>query len=291
MADNAADTSAIAPETPAVEAPPTQPAEGSTAEATKEGEVQQVDPAVNDAENERLKFAESYHRKRLGEIGNTVAKVNPEVRKKLAANPTLIEEQEAEIAALRRIAASGGNVGPTNAAVKPPQVDDAEADAKEFLASEGWDGTEEGYKAMLKHDTGRIRFMEKRMAKKQPSFDPEKATTEVAGKLTERQIQEELTEVYNSPEWNDEEKGAEFEGHFRRLAQKAVNEGKRFSPSKVAEEARKKVFQPAAVVAKPKPKISLGDQSSGKVSANAESDPLDDYNKRLRAKGVDPNTW
>jgi len=280
--------------TPAPEPTLEQTATEGTTEAAAEWTP---DSLPRDDQGRFSKWAEKakaeFHRQEITRAGNWIANLPPEDRERIKKDPLLLRRMEAQLEEARRAADAKYVAGPTNGTQKPqPEVDDAESDAREFLSSEGWTGEEDGYKAMLRHETARIKFLDKRSARRTPAFDPEKATDDIAGRLSQKQFHSKLLSVKESSEWNDETlKGATFQGEFKRRGDRLLAEGKTFDPEKLASEVRDVVFPTSAVASRPKPKPSFGDQSSGKVSASAESDPLDEYNKRLRASGRDPNNW
>lgn len=245
-----------------------------------------------------LKWADNYaaevHRKRLGEIGQSVARVPEEYRNKLRQNPNLVAELEAEAAALRRALAGGGGAGVNGQAKPEEEKDDIEADVKAFLGEQGYTGSEDGYQNLLRYEVSRWKRQEARVQKRTKAPDLDKVVDE---KLTKRQAEDfnkkvasQFARIQESPEFLNPDKGALVEGLLHRKVRENAQQGTGKMPEEIFEEVKREVFgapKPAAKAAK----LSMGETSSGKVAATAGSDPFAPLHAELKAQGIDPEKF
>lgn len=281
----------VTPETAPPAADPAQTAEGGRTE-----EADFSPDALPAKERARLlKWADGYsaeaHRKKLGEAGSSVARVKPQTRQRLSEQPSLVEDLEAENEALRR-ALRGGSVGPVGGAVqetKQEEKDDIERDVRGMLESQGYKPGDEGYDNLLRYEVKRLNLAEERLARKQkasPPPDEEVLLKKLSARQFEQTVAAQFEEIKASPEWNHPEKGAEFEGRLRRKIEQRLAEGKPAMPAKLADEVRAEMY-PSKTPARGK--VSMGDNSSGKVTTTVNSDPWAAFNAEMRAKGKDPD--
>ena len=294
MADESAVASEVeTPDTPTEARPPSEP-EANTAEVVQETEAIPSGSTVEtDAEAEKVKFAEAYFRKRVGEIGNSVIRVKPESRQKLADRPTLIEEQEAEIAALRRIASGQQASGPNQRTAAVPEKDDSEDAAKRFLARRGIKEGAEGYADLVEYEADRIRFHREETRREIEKSKPN--TTALMGDLTKAQREaawrEELPEVMASAAWTDPKKGFEAKGRFYdKLDEMKAGKSKFKTPNQLLAEVEADMAPPAPRVASKVAVPTMGATSSGRVAASAGTDPFHEFDEACRAAGKDPKT-
>jgi hypothetical protein len=276
----------VAPETPVTD-PQTQPSEEVTA-APQEAESQPSVPAVKNAEEEKLEFARQFHRQELGKLGNSVARVKPDIRQKLAERPTLIEEQQAEIDALRR-ALAGGQLGPSQQAAAVPEKDEAAERAAKFLKSRGITQAQDNYADLLEYETERERDFDSRINARLEKVKPDtnKLVTEISKAQRNEVWQRELSALKQSPEWNDPVTGPDFLGRFILKYEQLEKTRPWASPNELRDEIRSERAPKKKSASAGKP--SLGDTPSGKVAAGAGPDPFDSYREQCRAAGVDPD--
>lgn len=280
------------PEVEQAQASQTQETLTQTADATQESEVQQIDP-VKAAEEERLKFAENYHRKKLNEAGYGVAKVPEQHRERLRNNPNLIAELEAERDAFRRAALVGGNVGQVQQASAPPKDDSAETAAKLYLKQKGFTGREENYSEVLALETEREEEFQGRLERAVKKFAPDtKALANTVREEDRAAVQrEEMDEVFASTEWNDPDKGPVFEGKFWRKFREIGKTRRWVPPSVLVAEIKAEQAQSSSHRQVQKPRPQMGESSSGKVSTGAGSDPFKQVDEAARSVGIDPDKF
>ncbi len=280
-------------------APATDPNQSQTVAASDGPETEQEfsPETLPEKERDRLtkwaeKNAQEFHRKRMNEVGNSLANVPAEHRQALRQRPQLISEMQAEMEALRRALTSGGG---GKAAVEPtePDTSDYEKDARDILKEAGLTGEEPGYATVLRMKAAELKIIDRKLSK----YNPERLAEDVQERLTEREVSRQIQEVINSPEFTDTERGEDFEIAFRGMISRAHSLKQPVKPLEFAAKLKAKMWPEAAPAtnhtAKTTQKVraSLGDTSNGKVSASSAADPLEQFNERLRKQGGDPRSW
>lgn len=284
------------------ETAPAAPAAAQTAADQPEAELDFSPESLPEKERQRLqKWADNYaaeqHRKRLNETGNSLQRVSSATKEKLKKNPSYLEELEAERDAFRRAALASERVGLNGGEKQEPEPEEEEssieADAKAVLTARGFTEQSDAWAGLLAFEIEHLKAAERRAHRilKKAAVKPTDED-QLLAKLTEKQrkaqMESDWADITSSDEWNDPDKGPEFEGRVRRKAQEAAAEGKPFTLRQIAESVRQEMNpkKPA-----PQARVSLGSTSSGKVAATAKSDPWAQFKEECKAKGIDPDKF
>lgn len=243
--------------------------------------------------------AQIFHRKKVHEAGYAVAKVPESDREELRKNPQLIAELRAERDAFRRAAANGGTVtgqGHVETKPKPEESrDTSEADAREFLESQGYSESDTGYQDLLKFKTREFRFLRTKGYLASPNVGtPPDVDKIVDERITKREAdrikavnEREYAEIQQSTDWtrNDGTPNYEFRGRLGAKCEQLKAEGilERYTIGQVADLVRQEM-SPAKAALRPKP--SGGEVSSAKVGSSMSSNPWAKHDEELKRKGI-----
>jgi hypothetical protein len=277
---------------------PTQKTESETGqEARQEESPQEWTPdAIPEKDRPsfhrwRDKHDQEFLRKQSNRTGNALQRLRPETRERLLAEPESIDREREELAALRRIVADGrNNVGSydgNDSSGRRQEPDDLETDAKSVLAELGWKPGDEGYDLLLRNQKATLKTAEERILRKiEKRLNPESITRQAAAKVKEESIQEQIQAVMSGPEWNDPDKGEEFQIDFKGRVQHYANSSRKVTVAQIAQESRDRVYGAAQKNAARAPRPAPGDTSSGKAPPPVSPDPLEAFFKEAHAKGL-----
>lgn len=292
MAPDDAQGAGEEPQEQAITPPTAEPAGHQTAEgATLEAGTDWSPDSLPETDRDKFsKWADKakaeYHRQEITRAGNWIANLPPEDRERIKKDPYALRRLESQLEEARRAAVGQAGVQAPKAPTSTESADDGlEKEADDLLREQGFYPDQEGYDRLVKLEVSRLRRIEKRMLKAIEGR-VDSVAERASAKLTKDELNRQFIEVGNSEEWNDPQKGDDFQIIFRGLVSSAHAKGIPVNPQKLALEAKRRVF-PVAAAPAAKPKASFGDKSNGKVGASVNADPLEDWINQHRAKGVD----